>query len=61
MRNEALYMRIEEQYAALQHAGFSQISQLLIWQGMVLHQARSLLTAIHYPIITNRSQVPNNH
>lgn len=40
MQNEALYMRVEEQYTALQHAGFSQIRPLLIRQGMVLHQAR---------------------
>jgi predicted methyltransferase len=40
MQNKALYMRVEEQYTALQHAGFSQIRPLLIRQGMVLHQAR---------------------
>lgn len=39
MQNDQLYMTIAEQYSALQHAGFSKIRQLLVLQGMVLHQA----------------------
>ncbi|RYY79418.1 MAG: class I SAM-dependent methyltransferase [Moraxellaceae bacterium] len=40
MQNDQLYMTIAEQYSALQHAGFSKIRQLLVLQGMVLHQAQ---------------------
>ncbi|WP_034279222.1 class I SAM-dependent methyltransferase [Alkanindiges illinoisensis] len=40
MQNDQLYMTIEEQYAALQQAGFSHINQLLLRQGMLLHQAK---------------------
>lgn len=40
MYNEQLYMTIEEQYAALEQAGFSHINPLLLLQGMILHQAQ---------------------
>ena len=40
MHNDQLYMTIEEQYAALQQAGFSRINPLLLLQGMILHQAK---------------------
>lgn len=40
MHNDQLYMTIEEQYAALQQAGFSRINPLLLLQGMLLHQAK---------------------
>ncbi|WP_276320930.1 hypothetical protein [Alkanindiges illinoisensis] len=40
MHNDQLYMTIEEQYAALQQAGFSRINPLLLLQGMLVHQAK---------------------
>lgn len=40
MQNNQLYMSIDEHFAALQHAGFSDIRQLMVLQGMVLHQAK---------------------
>jgi SAM-dependent methyltransferase len=39
MRNDQLYMTIPEQKAALLDAGFSEVDQLLVTRGLVLHRA----------------------
>jgi SAM-dependent methyltransferase len=40
MTNERLYMTVEEQCEALRAAGFTQVDQLLLKGGLVLHHAR---------------------
>jgi len=40
MSNDTLYMTVEEQRAALLAAGFTQVEQVLLKGGLVLHQAR---------------------
>lgn len=40
MRNDQLYMTVAEQKAALLAAGFTQVAQVLLKGGLVLHQAR---------------------
>ncbi len=39
MSNDELYMTVEEQKAALLSAGFSEVEQLLLKGGLVLHRA----------------------
>ena len=39
MQNDQLFMSVAEQRAALLHAGFTQVQQLMLKNGMVLHRA----------------------
>lgn len=39
MKNDQLYMTVQEQYDALTSAGFSRVERLLLKGGLVLHRA----------------------